>query len=161
MAARLCASIQRFWRWVILLYSYNPGAHWLFIIISRTEGGAVAEWVRASTGDQTVDGSSPTSVKIFSFRNFGNSVHPALPVSFGWDSKSRWSLLSGVYARGSKKKSHQSAPECVTVVDSTSRSKPPRSASMRLKKLPCTDKGRRRRRKVWCVESIDGTWVAV
>ena len=30
-------------------------------------------------------------------------------------------------------------------IDSTSHSKPPRSASMRLKKLPCTDKGRRRR----------------
>ena len=31
------------------------------------EGGAVAEWVRASTGDRTVDGSSPTSVKTFLF----------------------------------------------------------------------------------------------
>ena len=39
---------------------------------------------------------------------------PRLPVSFGRDSKSRWSLLSGVYARGSKR-SHQSALECVTV----------------------------------------------
>ena len=49
-----------------------------------------------------------------------------------------------VYARGSKR-SHQYALECVTVtvVDSTSHSKPSRSASMRLKKLPCTDKGRR------------------
>ena len=36
--------------------------------------------------------------------------------------KSRWSLLYGVYARGSKI-SHQSALECVTVVDSTSHSK--------------------------------------
>ena len=32
----------------------------------------------------------------------------SLPVSFGWDTKSRWSLLYGVYARGSKR-SHQSA----------------------------------------------------
>ena len=40
--------------------------------------------------------------------NFGNSVYPALPVSFGGDTKSRRSLLSGVYARGSKI-SHQSA----------------------------------------------------
>ena len=32
---------------------------------------------------------------------------------------SRRSLLSGVYARGSKRRSHQSALECVTVVDST------------------------------------------
>ena len=44
-----------------------------------------------------------------SLRNFGNSVYP---VSVGR------SLLSGVYARGSKI-SHQSALECVTVVDST------------------------------------------
>ena len=29
--------------------------------------GAVAEWVRASTGDRTFDGSSPTSVKTFLF----------------------------------------------------------------------------------------------
>ena len=57
-------------------------------------------------------------------RNFGNSVNRSLPVSFGWDTKSRWSLLSGVYARGSKR-SHQSALECVTVVDSTSHSKSP------------------------------------
>ena len=28
--------------------------------------------------------------------------HFTLPVSFGRDTKSRWSLLSGVYARGSK-----------------------------------------------------------
>ena len=37
------------------------------------------------------------------FRNLGNFVHPTLPVSFGRDTKSRWSLLSGVYARGSKR----------------------------------------------------------
>ena len=35
-------------------------------------------------------------------RNFGNSVYPALPVSFGGDTKSRRSLLCGVYARGIK-----------------------------------------------------------
>ena len=107
----------------------------------------MAEWVREST-DRRPDGRWFESYfgKNFSLRNFGNSVYPALPVSFGRDSKSRWSLLSGVYARGSKS-SHQSALECVglTVVDSTSHSKPPRSASMRLKKLPCTDKERRRR----------------
>ena len=45
-----------------------------------------------------------------SLRNFGNSVYPALPVSFGGDTKGRRSLLSGVYARGSKR-SHQSALE--------------------------------------------------
>ena len=82
-----------------------------------------------------------------SLRNFGNSVYPALPVSFGGDTKSRRSLLSGVYARGSKR-SHQSALECVTVVDSTTHSKlpDPQSAIMRRKTLPCTCIGRRRRR---------------
>ena len=37
------------------------------------------------------------------FQSFGNFVYPTLPVSFGRDSKNRWSLLSGVYARGSKR----------------------------------------------------------
>ena len=70
------------------------------------------------------NGSSPTSVKTFLFGTVAIPL-PRLPVSFGWDSKSRWSLLSGVYARGSKI-SHQSALECATVVDSTSHSKAPR-----------------------------------
>ena len=35
-------------------------------------------------------------------QNFGNSVCHTLPVSFGEDAKSRRSLLSGAYARGSK-----------------------------------------------------------
>ena len=34
----------------------------------------MAEWVRASTGDWTFDGSSPTSVNTFLF---GTSVYPA------------------------------------------------------------------------------------
>ena len=75
------------------------------------------------TGDRTVQGSNPTAEN-FSLRNFGNSVYPALPVSFGGDTKSRRSLLSGVYARGSKR-SHQSALECVTVVDYIAHSKLP------------------------------------
>ena len=62
----------------------------------------MAEWARASTGDRTVDGLSPTAEN-FSLRKFGNSVYPALPVSFGGDSKSRRSLPYGVYARGSKR----------------------------------------------------------
>ena len=117
-----------------------------------TSGGAVAEWVRALAwaGDRTVSrpGSNPATVT--SLRNFGNSVYPALPVSFGGDTKSRRSLLSGVYARGSKR-SHQSALECVTVVDSTTHSKlpDPQSAIMRRKTLPCTCIGRRRRRRRW------------
>ena len=31
------------------------------------------------------------------FQNFGNFVHHTLPVSFGRDTNSQWSLLSGVY----------------------------------------------------------------
>ena len=46
------------------------------------------------------------------FRNLGNFVYVTLPVSFGRDTKSRWSLLSGVYARGSKR-SHTGG-KCVT-----------------------------------------------
>ena len=102
----------------------------------------------AWAGDRTVSrpGSNPATVT--SLRNFGNSVYRALPVSFGGDTKSRRSLLSGVYARGSKR-SHQSALECVTVVDSTTHSKlpDPQSAIMRRKTLPCTCIGRRRRRR--------------
>ena len=75
------------------------------------------------TGDRTVRGSNPTAEN-FSLRNFGNSVYPALPVSFGGDTKRLRSLLYGVYARGSKRP-HQSALECVTVVDSTAHSKLP------------------------------------
>ena len=84
---------------------------------------------------------SPGRVRIplrkTSLRNFGSSVNPALPVSLGGDTKSRRSLLSGVYARGSKR-SHQSALECVTVVNSTTHSKPPhRSAIVALAYMPC------------------------
>ena len=86
----------------------------------------MAEWVRALAwaGDRT--GSNPTSEKV-SLRNFGNSIYRALPSVFILSEetlklKSRRSLLlydlqSGV-TRGSKVL-HQSALECVTVVDST------------------------------------------
>ena len=36
------------------------------------------------------------------FGTLANLLYPALPVSVGRDTKSRWSLLSGVYDRGSK-----------------------------------------------------------
>ena len=90
----------------------------------------MAEWVRALAwaGDRTVSrpGSNPATVT--SLRNFGNSVYPALPVSFGGDTKIKavgpFYLVSMANARGSKR-SHQSALECVpvTVVDSTTHSK--------------------------------------
>ena len=52
--------------------------------------------------DRVVLGSNPAAATLL--RNFagGNSVYPTLPVSFRGDTKSRRSLLSGVYARGSK-----------------------------------------------------------
>ena len=56
------------------------------------------------TGDRVVLGSNPDAAT--SLRNFGNSVYPTLPVSFGGDTKSRWSLLSGVCARGKKNTPH-------------------------------------------------------
>ena len=46
------------------------------------------------------------------FQNLGKFVHPTLLVSFGRDTKSRWSFLPGVYARGSKR-SHTGG-KCVT-----------------------------------------------
>ena len=57
----------------------------------------------------TVDGSWEISDSFLVTCN-GNSVYPALPVSFGGETKSCRSLLSGVYVRGSKI-SHQSALE--------------------------------------------------
>ena len=68
----------------------------------------MAEWLRALTGDRVVLGSNPAAAT--SLRNFGNSVNPALPVSLGGDTKSHWSLLSRVYARGCKR-SQQSVLE--------------------------------------------------
>ena len=83
------------------------GARWPF---------GLERWLGLVTG-RSRPGSNATAEN-FWLRNFGNSVYPALPVSFGRDTESRLSLLSGVYARGSKR-SHQSTLECVTVVDST------------------------------------------
>ena len=71
-----------------------------------------AQWpsvLERCTGDRVVQGSNPAAAT--SLRNFGKIFHyPALPlpVSFGGDTTNRRSLLSGVYARGSKR-SHQSA----------------------------------------------------
>ena len=56
------------------------------------------------TGNRVVLGSNPAGGS--SLGNFGNSVYPALPASFLGDTKSRRTLLSDVYARGSKIKYH-------------------------------------------------------
>ena len=102
----------------------------------------MVEWVRASTGDRTVDDSSPTSVKKILF---GTLAIPFTPLCqcLSDETVKAGGPFYRVSMPGGSKISHQSALECVTVVDSTSLSKPPRSASMWLKKLPCTDKGRR------------------
>ena len=60
-------------------------------------------------------------------------------MSFGRDTKSRRSLISGVYARGSKRP-HQSALECVTVVDSTAHSKLPQKCVYAAENAACTEK---------------------
>ena len=62
-----------------------------FVTVKKREneeksGGAVAESVRALAwnGDRTFPaGFEPHFGKNFSLRNFGNSVYPSLPVSFG------------------------------------------------------------------------------
>ena len=66
-------------------------------------GGRAVERRTVNQGD----GGSipPTTISKLTFT-------PHLPVSFGRDTKSRWSLLSGVYARGSKR-SHTGG-KCVT-----------------------------------------------
>ena len=83
-------------------------------------GGAVAEWVRALawTGDWTVPAGFESHFgKLFASELWQFRLPRFASVFFEGDSKSRWSRLSGVYARGSKR-SHKSALECVTVVDS-------------------------------------------
>ena len=60
----------------------------------------MAKWVRALDWRTGGLGSNPAAAT--SLRNFDNSVYPALPVSFGRDTKSCRSLLSGVYVMGSK-----------------------------------------------------------
>ena len=70
--------------------------------------GAVAQWLERATDNRVVAGWNPAEA----VWKLGNFLYPwpTLPVSFGRDTKSRWSLLSGVYARGSKRP-HQSALE--------------------------------------------------
>ena len=113
-----------------------------------------ARWpsgLERSTGDQTVEGSSPTAEN-FSLRNFGNSIYPTLPVSFGGDSKSRRSLLSGSMP-GEVKDPHQSALEYVTVVDSTAHSKtPPEVRQCGGKCCPALKKKHRFRGAVVCAD---------
>ena len=59
-------------------------------------------WVGLATG-RSRPGSNPAVAT--SLRNFGNSVYPALPVSFGGDTKSRRSLIYLVSMPGEVKDS--------------------------------------------------------
>ena len=68
-------------------------------------GGRAVEHRTVNRGD---GGSIPPAT----VSKLSNFVHLTLPVSFGRDTKSQWSLLSGVYARGSKR-SHTGG-KCVT-----------------------------------------------
>ena len=83
-------------------------------------GGAVAEWVRAlaCTGDRTVlAGFESHCGKL----RFGTLAIPFTPLCQCLSEETLKAVgplvLSGIYARGSKR-SHQSALECVTVMDS-------------------------------------------
>ena len=60
----------------------------------------MAQWLVHRTGDRGVLVSNPAGGT--SLRNFYNYVYPTLPVSFRGYTKSCLSLLSGVYAKGSK-----------------------------------------------------------
>ena len=53
--------------------------------------------------ERTVNRGDGGSIPPTAVSKLSNFVHLTLPVSFGRDTKSRWSLLSGVYARGSKR----------------------------------------------------------
>ena len=55
---------------------------------------------------------SPWEGRIITCKNLALYIRDCISVSFGWDTKGRWSLLSGVYARGSKR-SHTGG-KCVT-----------------------------------------------
>lgn len=60
-----------------------------------------ANWIRC--WNSRVVSSRPTLWIERLLQNLRKFVYPILPVSFGWDTISRWSFLSGVYARGSKR----------------------------------------------------------
>ena len=64
----------------------------------ESDRSAVAQCLERAIDNRVVAGSNPTEAD----GNFGNFQNPTLPVSFGRDTKNRWSLLSGVYVRGSK-----------------------------------------------------------
>ena len=91
LALGLCQGMSTFIN-VYLQSNTKAPRHW----------SAIGEW---SSSGQCTELSIKRTVFRFRlppFQNLGNFVHPTLPVYFRRDSKSRWSLLPGVYARGSQ-----------------------------------------------------------
>ena len=80
------------------------------------------------------------------FRNLGNFVHLKLPVSFGRDIKSRWSLLSGVYVRGSKR-SHTVVDSVILQKDNSEIQARQYSSHKYVANIELTMRRRRRRRR--------------
>ena len=86
---------------VVAIFTHEP-----LTIDDEDRGARWPSGLERWTGDRIVLSSNTAAAT--SLRNFGNSVYPALPLSFVGDTKSRRPLLSCVYARVSKI-SHQSA----------------------------------------------------
>ena len=64
----------------------------IFLIMELT----VVQWLEHATDNRVVTGSNPTGA---AFEILAIFLYATLPVSFERDTKSRWSLLSGGYAR--------------------------------------------------------------
>ena len=75
-------------------WTYGP---WPSIILDCLKSGG-AQWLSQwlSSVRLTIEWSR-VRILLRPFGNFGNFLYPTLPVSFGGDTKSRWSLLSCVY----------------------------------------------------------------
>ena len=69
---------------------------------------AVDQWLESATNNR----GSWVRFPLAPLGNVGNFIYPTLPVSFGRDTKTCWSLLSAVYARGSKRA--HTGGKCVT-----------------------------------------------
>ena len=76
--SRACTAIYRHYIYRLRLALVGWGA------------AAQTQWLELTTDNRVVPGSNPTEAN----GNFGNFLYPTLPVSFGRDTKSRWSLLS-------------------------------------------------------------------
>ena len=70
-------------------------------VLNKAWGCRWPSGLERRTDNQVILVSNPTGATLL--RNLGNSVYSTLPESFGGDTKSRWSFLSGVYARGGKR----------------------------------------------------------